>query len=224
MRSSDDDAVASGLERFDQHVFRWERILSGTGPPHIRLWNRFVRRNVRVRFERTFLLAGRLAGRSVADLGAGTGEYCVRAIEHGASTVLAVDSAAGMIRRLSKLRDERQFGGRIYPLLADVNALPIVGGFDLVILNGVFDYTSDPTRVMSEAARICDGIMVASFPRYWAFRAPIRKRYWRRQGLDTFYFTRKRVAEVFGAVDARPLSIDRIGPIFLVVAEFSNSR
>jgi len=212
------DIEVTGRQRFDRDVERWDRIYSGTGPALVRVWNRATRANVRQRFDRSFELAGPLNGKTVLDLGAGTGRYVTHALDHGARHAVAVDSSPAMVAHLAAMRDERGYGSKMEVLQADITELELSRSFDLVIVNGVLDYAADPGGVVRTAWHLCDGQLVMTAPDRWALRAPIRRSYWKARGLRTCYFRRGELVALLEAAGARPSTIERIGPVFLVAA------
>src|SRR2546425_12053037 len=158
---------------------RWDAIYSESGSFLARGWDRLTRANVRERFARTFVAAGDLTGRSVLDLGCGSGRYLIEAVERGAARVLGIDFAPEMIEVASRLASSAPQGARIELSCADVLAFESGETFDLVIANGLFDYIADPLRLLGKAARWTRATLVASFPDAQAPRALPRTLYWR---------------------------------------------
>jgi SAM-dependent methyltransferase len=208
----------SGRNRFEREIQRWDRIYSGAGPIGIRMWNKITRANVRQRFERTFAIAGGLDGRTVLDVGAGTGRYAERALDLGAERVVAVDPSAAMIRHLEEVRAGRADGARLELFHGDLVDLPTDTPFDVVIMNGVLDYATDPDALLAQAWGRCSGRLIATVPDRRALRAPIRRRYWRLRGLHTCYFDRREVRGLAARAGLRRFDVERLGPIFLLNA------
>lgn len=87
-----------------------------------------------------------LSGRSLLDLGAGTGAVSRVATARGA-TVVAVDAAAGMLAH-----DRRH---RPPSVVADVRRLPFVDdGFDVAAAAFVLNHLPDARRALAEAVRV----------------------------------------------------------------------
>jgi SAM-dependent methyltransferase len=212
------DPDAGATRRFRRGAGRWDQIYVDSGPILARLWDRLTRCNVRRRFVRTFEAAGDLAGRSVLDLGCGSGRYLVEAAERGAARVLGVDIAPEMIAIARRLSASCPAGDRIELRCADLAELRLDESFDLVIANGLFDYLSDPERTLRRAAGWTAALLVASFPDRWAPRALRRSLYWRMRGLRIQLFDRRRIERLAAEGGFRSFEIEKIGPIFLLLA------
>ncbi|HEY5180501.1 MAG TPA: methyltransferase domain-containing protein [Dermatophilaceae bacterium] len=103
-----------------------------------------------------------LQGARVLDLGAGTGVAGRAALAAGAVLVVAVDNAAGMLRR----------GGSMRPVLADACALPFTtDSFDLVVAAISLGHVSDPVRALRETRRVGGALLVSAFEAEWTHPA-----------------------------------------------------
>ncbi|HEY5156000.1 MAG TPA: class I SAM-dependent methyltransferase [Acidimicrobiales bacterium] len=91
-----------------------------------------------------------LAGRHVADLGAGTGTVSQALTGEGAD-VVAFDLVAEMLARAPAARD----GGRVPGVVADLLALPVAAGaFDAAVAAFVLNHLTEPVAALREMARI----------------------------------------------------------------------
>lgn len=90
---------------------------------------------------------GGVAGRSVLDVGAGTGVVGESAIAAGAATVVAVDAAAGILAV--------DAAGRPPAVVGDALRLPFADrSVDVVIAGFSFNHITDPDAAFGEAARV----------------------------------------------------------------------
>jgi SAM-dependent methyltransferase len=106
---------------------------------------------------------GRVAGRRVLDLGAGTGVAGRAALAAGAVSVVSADPALGMLRRC---------GNGTHPVAADATALPFRdGGFDLVLAAFCLGHLSQPDAGLREARRVGAGLAASSFAAGWTHPA-----------------------------------------------------
>lgn len=206
------------VPRFQHQAERWDAIYSGEAPLGVRIWNRVFRRNVRSRLERTFELVGDLHGKDVLDVGCGSGRYLLRAASEGARRTVGIDGAPAMIALADRLLAEHGLRDRVELRLEDLRHSTLRGSFDLVLVVGVFDYTPDPVAVLRKAADWSADMVVATFPNSVAPRAPFRLLWWRLRGLPTFYYRRKSIVDLLRQAGLRLSVVERIGPIFLVVA------
>jgi SAM-dependent methyltransferase len=209
--------------RFRGESDRWDRIYSEAAPLPARLWDRWTRQNVRLRFARTFELAGDLRGRSVLDLGCGSGRYLVEALERGAGRVVGVDFAPEMLEQARSLIAGATNPERCELLRADVATLDLDERFDLVIANGLFDYVDDAPVVLGRAVALARGSLVATFPDRRALRALPRWLYWRARGLAIHLFEPAGIAALAHDRGLGEIAIERIGPIHLLHARCGGS-
>jgi ubiquinone/menaquinone biosynthesis C-methylase UbiE len=104
-----------------------------------------------------------LAGRSVLDLGAGTGVAGRAALAAGARPVVAADLAIGMLRRA---------GPALHPVAADAAALPFRdGSFDLVLAALSLSHLVDLAAGLGEARRVGRAIAASTFAPGWSHPA-----------------------------------------------------
>lgn len=210
---------ASGVRRrFRREANRWDQIYDESSHPLARLWDRLTRRNVRLRFSRAFEVAGDLTGGSVLDLGCGSGRYLVEAVSRGAARVVGMDFAPEMIAIARRLADATPGGDRVELVCRDVRDPGIEERFDLVVANGLFDYVPDPQIVLENAWKRARGALVASFPDRNAPRALPRSLYWRSRGVRIRLYDELLIRELAKAAGIAECSIERLGPIFLLVA------
>ena len=97
------------------------------------------------------MLPGARLGR-VLDIGTGTGrllELLAPRVQSG----LGVDASRAMLA-LARARLARTGLGHLSVRQADMYRLPLVGGFDVVVLQMVLHYAEDPAAVLAEAARV----------------------------------------------------------------------
>jgi SAM-dependent methyltransferase len=100
----------------------------------------------------------------VLDLGAGTGVAGRAALAAGAALVVAVDNAAGMLRR----------GGSMRPVLADACALPFTpDSFDVVVAAFSLGHVTDPLRALRETRRVGGALLVSAFEAGWTHPAKV---------------------------------------------------
>jgi ubiquinone/menaquinone biosynthesis C-methylase UbiE len=104
-----------------------------------------------------------VAGRRVLDLGAGTGAAGMAAHAAGARRVVAVDLAAGMLRRCP---------APLHPLAADAAALPFrEGSFDLVVAAFCLGHLGSIAAGLGEARRVGRAIAASAFAPGWTHPA-----------------------------------------------------
>jgi SAM-dependent methyltransferase len=102
-------------------------------------------------------------GARVLDLGAGTGVAGRAAVAAGAADVVAVDIAAGMLRRGA---------GPSRPVVADAAALPFrADAFALVVAACCLGHLPDPVAALRETRRVGAAVVASAFEAGWTHPA-----------------------------------------------------
>ena len=156
------------------------------------VWRGVVRR----RFDLTLERLEPLAGKSVLDVGCGSGRYCIAYAERGAARVVGVDFAAAMIEladeyaRRGGLTDRCEFRAGKFPEAVGDES------FDACTAMGFFDYVAEPAQIIARMRELTRSTMVMSFPKSREWRAPIRRaRFWA-TGCPLFLYTESQVKKI----------------------------
>jgi 2-polyprenyl-3-methyl-5-hydroxy-6-metoxy-1,4-benzoquinol methylase len=178
------------------------------------LWRGVVRR----RLELTLRLLEPLAGKTVLDVGCGSGRYCLAFAERGAIRVVGVDFAAAMIdlandyaRRLG-VQDRCEFRAGLFP-----DVVPD-GPFDVSTAMGFFDYIADPVPLIARLRELTGQTIVMSFPKAFEWRVPVRRLRFRLNGCPLFLYSAKRVRRILGEAGITRYDWVNLGRDYLVVA------
>lgn len=172
------------------------------------VWRGVVRR----RFDLTLRLLAPLDGKTVLDVGCGSGRYCIAYAQRGAKRVVGVDFAAAMIElamehaRRFGVADRCEFRAGLFP-----DATP-EGPFDASSAMGFFDYVSDPVPIISRMREMTASTMIMSFPKSGEWRAPIRRVRFLLTGCPLFLYSEAEVRAALleaGIDDYEWIELDR---------------
>ena len=112
---------------------------------------------------------GELGGKTLLDLGCGTGWFSKRAMEAGAD-VYSVDIGFNLLKKVAEKCNSKK-------IVSDGASLGIKDGvFDLVIATESIEHTFDPKAVLGEIHRVLKdgGILILTVPnRAWHFTVPV---------------------------------------------------
>jgi 2-polyprenyl-3-methyl-5-hydroxy-6-metoxy-1,4-benzoquinol methylase len=190
--------------------------------PLARAFNRTFRKAIYERFAITFAESEPIAGKSVLDVGCGSGRYAVEFARRGAARVVGLDYAAGMLRlardyaKASGVADTCEF------LEADFTTFSLGERFDIVIAIGVFDYQDKPVEFLRRMLDQCQGRVIATFPGHSLVRMRIRRlRYWFKDCPVLFYSERdvQDTAARAGLKRVRIVPITTSGTGFVLVGD-----
>jgi 2-polyprenyl-3-methyl-5-hydroxy-6-metoxy-1,4-benzoquinol methylase len=215
--------------RFEWDAKNFDAIYRLERSPLSRWFNKMFRKAVFQRYEITFEKSGDLKGKSVLDIGCGSGIYSVDFARRGAKRVLGVDFSGNM---LDLAREEAKKHG-----LSDTcefrqqNFLDAADGlgekFDVTIAIGVFDYLPDPIPFIKKMASVTRGRMIISIPGHSLVREHARRlRYRLTNRGDVHFYDEAEVRELVVAAGFAKHEIVRIhtsGTGFILVGDMPGS-
>jgi SAM-dependent methyltransferase len=206
------------LDYWDRTVSSFDAIYTGKKPGWARFLDKSLRRDMYQRFDWVMRNSGDLNGKSVCDLGCGTGRYVIAYAQSGAQRVLGIDGAPSMVRRASSLIQEAGLQEK-----AEVREYPILNCpenevFDITIAVGLFDYTQDAVPFVEKIRRITGSRFLSTFPRYWTYRMPIRRVRLGLLGCPVYFYTAKQIRALHETAGFTCERIERLGAIYCVLA------
>jgi 2-polyprenyl-3-methyl-5-hydroxy-6-metoxy-1,4-benzoquinol methylase len=214
-------SVVSGdkvLQYWDEAAPSFDAIYSGAKPGWASFLDRWLRRDMYERFNWVLRNSGDVKGKSVCDLGCGTGRYVIAYAQSGARRVLGIDGAPNMIKHATALIEQAGVAGRAEAREITILDCPQLEVFDITISVGVFDYTHDARPFLKRIRTITGDRFLATFPRLWTWRMPIRRARLRVLGCPVYFYTTKQINSLFTGAGFACRRIDRLGAIYCVVA------
>ena len=159
------------------------------------VWRGVVRR----RLDLTLQKLAPLERRTVLDIGCGSGRYGLAFAARGATRVVGVDFAEGMIELARRLAERAGVSKACeFRVGAFPEAVPD-GPFDHSVAMGFFDYTEDPLPLLRAMREKTRGLAVMSFPKAIEWRVPIRRVRFMMLGCPLFLYTEARVRKLLAA-------------------------
>ncbi len=171
-----------------------------------------LRKEMRIRFEKTFEALAPLRGRSLLDAGCGGGRYAIPAAKAGASHVLGIDFSETMLALARQKAAAEGVGDVCRFEVGDLLTYPVPEkSFDYAIAIGFFDYQKDPEAALRALARAARRRVFVSLPKRWHVLTPQR---WVRYTLFKCYvrfYSRPEVERLAQAVQPKRVTILDIG-------------
>ena len=202
------------LKHFDTTATRFASIYESP-----RLVDRIFRRDMYERFRRTLEECDPLDGRSVLDVGCGSGQYTTALAQRGAGEVVGLDFATNMLQIAAANARQAGVAERCRFASGDFLTYPVERRFDYVIAIGFFDYVSDPRPFLRRASEVTKEKFIATFPRALTWRAPVRKVRLGLAGCPVFFYTRRRVEKLMLEGGLTVEKIERCGKIYFVTGK-----
>jgi SAM-dependent methyltransferase len=171
------------------------------------------------RFDWVMQNSGDLAGRSVCDIGCGSGRFVVEFAKRGAGHVTGVDVAPEMIRLAEELAAKDRVADRCDFAVSDVLNWTPTRKFDVTIAIGFWDYIADPRERLRLIRRFTTGRFLSAWPRFWTWRMPVRKvRLEYILGCPVYFFRKPQVYRMLEEAGFRVERCDVVGKLFCVDA------
>ncbi len=161
-----------------------------------RVVDNFWRGVVQKRLEINVEVLDPLDGKSVLDVGCGSGRFCLAFALRGAARVVGVDFAEAMIGLAREAAAQAGVADRCeFRVGAFPDAVP-EGPFDASTANGFFDYVPDPVPLIRRMRELTRETMIMSFPKAYEWRVPVRRaRFWL-NGCPLYLYTEKKVRAI----------------------------
>jgi len=199
---------------FDNNATQFDSLYEATNPLQ-RLLNRILRKSVTRRFQKTIEECKPIEGRSVLDIGCGTGRYGVSLAAAGADYVLGVDFAEKMIKLAQRKAIRHNVSDKCKFKVADFANCDFDRKFDYVVAMGFMDYVDAPEAVIMKVRTITAVKAMFSFPASQGLLAWQRKiRY--RHKCPLYLYKQDQIRRLFADVDDKKLRIESISRDYYV--------
>jgi cyclopropane fatty-acyl-phospholipid synthase-like methyltransferase len=174
---------------FETHRDDWDAIYSArVGSLRWRM-NRQFRKAVLGRMALALEALSDIEGRTVLDIGCGTGELGIRLAERGAARVVGIDAAAEMIRTASDHAQRRGVGTKCEFIHADFLTHAFSETFTYSAALGVMDYVADAEGFLRRMWSLTDRRLAVSFPQSVPPRSWMRRVWHGLHGSRIYYYT-----------------------------------
>jgi 2-polyprenyl-3-methyl-5-hydroxy-6-metoxy-1,4-benzoquinol methylase len=205
-------------DHFHADARRFDAIYEDSKNPLTRFIDHVWRGVVRRRLDLTVEALEPLAGKTILDVGCGSGRFCIAFAERGASHVLGVDFAPAMITIANDIARQAGVESRCeFRVGAFPEAVP-EESFDASTALGFFDYIPDPVRIVTAMRAKTRGTMVMSFPKAHEWRAPIRSLRFKLLGCPLFLYSETDTRKLLAAAGVERYDWIELDRDYLVVA------
>jgi len=210
------------LERLEKYFDRvaagFDAIYSGKKPLPSRVWDRLTRRSLHERLDYCLTTLAPLAGRTVLDVGCGSGRGSIALADQGA-TVVGIDVSGRMLEMARELAQEKQLSDRCTFERIDVIGMGRERRFDHAVATGFWDYVMDAQPVMDALGAVVQHKLVASFPARGAFRVPFRTLWLRARRCPVRFFSEAEITGLCTRAGFEVKELRHSGPMFLLHAQ-----
>jgi len=173
---------------FESHAVSFDSIYLNQSA-FSRWLNQTFRKAVYERFRIAIESAGDVTGKSVLDIGCGSGRYMVEYAARGAQRIVGVDLSEPMLDLAREITERAGVQNRCEFLQVDFLQHAFQEQFDVVIAMGVFDYAPAPQTFLNKMVSLSHGVVVASFPGKSRVRMHLRRWRYQLQNCPIFFYT-----------------------------------
>jgi SAM-dependent methyltransferase len=156
--------------------------------------------------------------RTFLDVGCGNGLYSLELGRKGARKVLGIDISEVMVGLCKDASDKENLSDRCQFVQTDLLAYDDQTKFDVSFGIGLFDYISDPLPVLKKMRELTTDKVILAFPRFWTWRAPVRKVRLNARGCDVFFYTQTRIKELLDQAGFKRHEVYKVGKLHCVIA------
>jgi ubiquinone/menaquinone biosynthesis C-methylase UbiE len=184
-----------------------------------RMLDRWLRKDIYQRFDWVMEKSGKVAGKTICDIGCGSGRFVTEFAKRGALHVTGVDVAPEMLKLARNLVTQDGVLDRCDFVLSDVLTWKTDQKFDIAIAIGFWDYIMEPPERLRLIRKLTKGTFLSAWPRFWTPRMPIRKvRLQYIQGCPVYFFRRPQVYKMIEDAGFSVVSCTTVGKLFCVEA------
>lgn len=180
--------------------------------------DKLFRQVVKDRFNLTFKEVTDLKGKTVLDVGCGSGRYCLEFVLRGAEKAFGIDYASTMIE-LAKTYAENVKEERCQFICGDFINYDFKEKFDYTLAMGFFDYLKSPSTYLFKMKELTRQKIVASFPKKWKLRNLIRRARLFLANCPVYFYSRKEIEKLLQENQLSQYKIFNLSRDFIVIAE-----
>ena len=176
------------------------------------------RKDMYERFVFTIKNCEPIRDRTFLDVGCGNGLYSFELARKGARKVLGLDISEVMIGLCKAASEQENLNDRTEFVQTDLLAYSSNERFDVSFGIGLFDYISDPLPVLKKMRELSTDKVILAFPRFWTWRAPVRKLRLNARGCDVFFYTKPGLDKLMRDAGFQRHEVHKVGKLHCVVA------
>ena len=194
---------------FDGFAAQFDTLYDNKRGPLMRWFDRRFRSDMFARFALTFEAMGDLKGKSVLDVGCGSGPYVIEALRRGAEKVTALDPAQAMLD-LTRDRIANTPNAERCELVLGLFPGPKLEPHDYSITMGVLDYVEDAEGFLRELRPVVNELATISFPSTHWLRTPIRAARYRLRRCPLYFYDEWKIESLARRAGWTGININKI--------------
>ena len=184
-----------------------------------RMLDQYFRKDIYQRFDWVMEKSGDVRGKTICDIGCGSGRFVTEFAKRHAAHITGVDVAPDMLKLAQKLVTTDGVADRCDFVHSDVLNWKTKEKFDITIAIGFWDYIMEPPERLRIIRGLTKDKFLSAWPRYWTWRMPVRKvrLHWIR-GCPVYFFRKPQVYQMIESAGFKVVSCETVGKLFCVEA------
>jgi predicted RNA methylase len=205
---------------WNQIATEFDAIYTGDNKsPFSRKMDQVFRKDIYQRFDWVMEKSGNVNGRTICDIGCGSGRFVSELARRGAEHVTGVDVAPNMLVLARNLVTKDGVADKCDFVQADVLDWKTDRTFDETIAIGFWDYIQDPPERLRIIRAMTKDKFLSAWPRFWTWRMPVRKvRLQYIGGCPVYFFRKPQVVKLIEDAGFQVQSCETVGKLFCVEA------
>lgn len=209
-------ARQSVKEYFDSYALGFDNIYEGRQTLPEKITNRFLRKSITRRFLKTIQECSPVEGKTVLDIGCGSGRYSTSLAVAGAEQVLGIDFSRKMIELAQARAEQLNVQDRCVFVVEDFLNYEFSNSFDYSIATGFMEYVSEPIRTVSKIVKLTNRKAIFSFPDSKGILA-WQRRFRYKWKCPLFMYNRRDIFDLFAKSSFNDLTIEKISRDYFVI-------
>jgi len=202
----------SELEDFDS-------IYSGKRGTFGRWIDKTFRWDMYKRFDYTFEHSVPIEGKTILDVGCGTGRFSIEYARRKAARVVGIDVSEEMVKVSRERARDEGFDNVCEFHQSDLLDYNPDSQFDICIGIGLFDYIKDAYPVIDRMAEVASDRTILSFPCKGTLRAAVRKIRLSLKGCPVYFFSEDQIRGYLNRAGFISIDMELIGQLYCLTAK-----
>ncbi len=203
---------------WDSTVSEFDSIYAGNKSKFQNWLDATFRWDMYARFEYTMQHSEPIAGKTILDVGCGTGRFVFEYLKRGAKHVTGIDIAESMLAVCRQRAQAEGVSERCTFVQTDLLQFKPADRFDICIGIGLFDYIPDALPVLTKMREVTRDRVIASLPRLWTWRAPVRRVRLALKGCDVYFYSKEKVDGLIKKAGFSHYEVEQVGQLWCVTA------
>jgi 2-polyprenyl-3-methyl-5-hydroxy-6-metoxy-1,4-benzoquinol methylase len=212
------DNISQVTQYWNQIAHDFDTIYTGEKSLIGQALDKWFRKDMYKRFDWSIQRAGDVRGRTICDIGCGSGRFVNAFAKKGAAQVTGIDVAPEMLKLALELvtkegvQDVCKFVG------TDVLDWNTKEQFDLTLAVGVWDYITDPVPRLRVIRNLTRRTFLSTWPCFWTWRMPIRKLRLSLGGCPVYFYRLPQIHRCLENAGFRIHSCEVVGKLYCIEA------